>query len=204
MMLNFAELIKKYQIVPRGIIQLGVHEFQERDTFLSLGINYFVLIEPQKHIFDKMVKNAAGLNAICYNCAVSDFTGYTKMICETVNGSQSSSLLKPKEHLNEYPYIQFDHEEVVYVERLEFVDFDRTKYNILVMDLQGNELQALKGAGNLLDFIDCIYTEVNFKEMYEGCTLLPDLDSFLKQFNFKRVETGPYNQGWSDAFYLKG
>jgi FkbM family methyltransferase len=152
-----------------------------------------------------MVFNAAGLNAICYNCAVSDFSGYVDMICEKVNGSQSSSLLVPKEHLNEYPFIKFDHKENVYVERLENLDFDRTKYNILVMDLQGNELQALKGSGNLLDHIDCIYTEVNFREMYKECVLIDELDSYLTGFGFSRVETGEdyNNQGWSDAFYIK-
>jgi len=205
MMLDFVKLIAKYEIKPIGIIQLGVHKFQEKEVFQSIGVNDFVLVEPQKEKYNEMLKRAEGLNAICFNCAVSDYNGKGNMECDSINDGQSSSLLKPKDHTEVYPWLKFDHSEEVEVQRLENLDFDRIKYNILVMDLQGNELKALKGDPILLRYIDCIYTEVNFREMYEGCVLIDELDDYLKDFGFSRVETGPdyNNQGWSDAFYLK-
>ena len=206
MMLDFVQLIKKYNITPRGVIQLGVHWFQEKEVLQSLGINDFVLVEPQKAAFEIMKERAKDVNAILYNCAVSEFEGKAIMKCDETNQGQSSSLLEAKEHLIKYPSIQFTREEEVDVKKIVNLVFEREKYNILVMDLQGGELKALLGSSDLLDYIDCIYTEVNFIEMYKGCVLIETLDAFLNDFyGFTRVETGEnyQNQGWSDAFYVR-
>jgi FkbM family methyltransferase len=204
-MLDFTSLIKANNIHPRGIIQLGAHHFQERDVFTALGVKNFVLVEPQKQAFEIMKERAKSLNAHCFNLAVSNERGFSIMNCDNVNEGQSSSLLKPKDHLVIYPHIEFPRTETVEVELLENLHFDWERYNIIVMDLQGNELNAMKGAGNLLNYIDAIYSEVNFREMYENCCLVEQLDEYLHKFGFKRITTGPdfNNQGWSDAFYIK-
>jgi FkbM family methyltransferase len=204
-MLDFALLIRQHNITPRGIIQLGAHRFQEKEIFTGLGVFNFVLVEPQRQAFEIMKERAKGLNALCFNVAVSDKRGFFTMNCDNVNQGQSSSLLKPKDHLIIYPGIEFPRTETVEVELLENLPFDWDKYNVLVMDLQGNELNAMKGSGNLLNYIDAIYTEVNFREMYQDGCLMEELDEFLDKFKFKRVATGPdfNNQGWSDAFYVK-
>ena len=204
-MLDFVKLIAQYNIRPIGIIQLGVHRFQEKEVFQSIGINDFVLVEPQKAAYDIMLERAKDTNAVCFNCAVSDYNGEGEMNCDVINEGQSSSLLEPKDHLEIYPGIEFTRKEKVKVVRIENLEFDRLRYNILAMDLQGGELRALQGDELLLKYIDAIYTEVNFREMYKGCVLIDDLDVYLDDFRFTRVATGPNynNQGWSDAFYIK-
>ena len=55
-----------------------------------------------------------------------------------------------------------------------------------------------------LDKVDYIYSEVNEKELYIGCALIPQLDEYLSGFGFKRVETKMCgNTGWGDALYIK-
>ena len=204
-MIDFKSLIQKHNIKPKGVIQLGAHYFQEKEIFTSLGINDFVLVEPQQHAFNHLLNVCQDVNAITFKCAVSDFEDMVEMYCDDINGGQSSSLLEPKEHLKKYSNIKFPRKEWVDVRRLENLEFDRKKYNVLVMDLQGNELKALLGAGNLLQYIDCIHTEVNFIEMYEGCILIDELNDYLAMMGFENVFTGQNtnNQGWSDAFYVK-
>jgi FkbM family methyltransferase len=203
MMLNFTDLIRKHNIKPRGIIQLGAHHFQEAEEFVKLGIKDFVLVEPQKEAFEIMQAKCHNLNVLAFNCAVSDFEGEADMFCDTANEGQSSSLLQPKQHIQEYPTIAFNRTEKVKVHRLENLEFDREKYNILVMDIQGNELKALQGSGILLNTIDAIYTEVNFAELYENCVQIAELDEYLANSGFKRVETGQITNNWTDAFYIK-
>ena len=205
MMIDFKSLIQKHNIQPRGVIQLGAHYWQEKEMFVSMGIKEFVLVEPQEHAFKVMYQKTHDVNALCFKYAVSDYDGYIEMYCEDANHGQSSSLLRPQKHIEKYPNIIFNHTESVEVVRIENIEFDRTKYNILVMDLQGNELKALLGAGDLLDYIDCIHTEVNFIEMYEGCVLIDELNDYLSEWGFQNVYTGQNtnNQGWSDAFYIK-
>ena len=53
--------------------------------------------------------------------------------------------------------------------------------------------------------IDYIYSEVNKAELYEGCAQMNELDNFLGEYGFKRVETyWPETwDNWGDAFYIK-
>ena len=75
---------------------------------------------------------------------------------------------------------------------------------MLNMDIQGSELLVLKGSTNILKNFDLIYTEINFKEMYEGCALADDLDNFLEIYGFYRSMTStPESEHWGDAIYIK-
>jgi hypothetical protein len=70
--------------------------------------------------------------------------------------------------------------------------------------LQGVELQALKGLGERVKNAKWIYSEVNKKMVYKDCTLIVDLDQYLKQYNFRRVATRwVYGKGWGDALYIQ-
>lgn len=210
MTLDFKQLVKDHNINIKGIIQLGTHYWQERETFIELGVTNFVLVEPQKHAFNKTEQRALELekgkqlNELwLYNCAVSNEEGKMMMNCDSTNQGQSSSLLMPKDHLKNCPWVKFTKQEEVEVKKLDNLEFDRSKYNGLVMDLQGAELLALQGGKETLKSIDFVYCEVNFVEMYQGCGLIGDLDRFLEEFGFKRVALGKDFGGWSDALYIK-
>jgi hypothetical protein len=77
-------------------------------------------------------------------------------------------------------------------------------YDFVNIDIQGAELMFLEGATMILPYVQCIYVEVNYKELYRGCPLVSDIDSFLRRFNFLRVQTKWYGDtGWGDAIYIK-
>jgi hypothetical protein len=73
----------------------------------------------------------------------------------------------------------------------------------LNIDVQGYELEVLKGIRNL-DEIKYIKTEVNRKELYKNCVLVDDLDRYLAQYNFVRVKTiwWQLTVPWGDAIYI--
>jgi FkbM family methyltransferase len=203
-MLDFKSLVFKYGIPPKGVIQIGCHFFQEKTVFQSLGIENYVLVEPQKEAFAVAKVASSDLpNVKMFNCALSDKKGELEMNCDSVNEGQSSSILEPLLHTTQYPSIKFDRKEVVKVKTLDSLDFDRDLFNIIVIDVQGAELMVLKGGFDTLANIDVIYSEINFIEMYKGCVLVKQLDEYLEDFGFKRVETGLDNGGWSDALYVK-
>ena len=62
---------------------------------------------------------------------------------------------------------------------------------------------ALRGAEDILNFIDYIYIEVNIIELYEKCALLYEIDDYLLKFNLIRVKICMTSHGWGDAFYIK-
>ena len=65
---------------------------------------------------------------------------------------------------------------------------DPKDYNHWVIDLQGAELQALKGAENSIVHCKSIYVEISQKQYYEnGSTNWIDLKNYLNSLNFKLI-----------------
>ena len=79
---------------------------------------------------------------------------------------------------------------------------DASKYNFWNFDIQGAELIALQGATQSIQYAKAIYLEVNEQELYKNCGLITEIDSFLLQYNFKRVLTNITPHGWGDALYI--
>ncbi|TGW15477.1 FkbM family methyltransferase [bacterium NHP-B] len=75
--------------------------------------------------------------------------------------------------------------------------------NVMVLDIQGAELMALEGATHTLKDIDAIVTEVSCTELYKGCALIEDLDAFLLNQGFRRVNTIVNMFSWGDALYVR-
>jgi hypothetical protein len=76
-------------------------------------------------------------------------------------------------------------------------------YNFLSIDVQGYELEVMKGFDDLIKNFDFIYTEVNEKHLYKNCPLIFDLDNYLLKFGFERINTYMTHHGWGDAIYKK-
>jgi hypothetical protein len=116
----------------------------------------------------------------------------------------SSSLLEFGSHSDSYPDITYVDEIQVETKRLDSILNDAEMPNFVNLDIQGAELRALKGLGNLINKVDYIFVEVNRREVYKDCTIVRDLDSFLSEKAFRRVTTRwYYKQGWGDALYIR-
>jgi FkbM family methyltransferase len=62
---------------------------------------------------------------------------------------------------------------------------------LLKLDVQGFELQALRGCDSLLEAFDYIYVECSFVELYQGQALADEVIAFLRERAF--VLRGAYN-----------
>ncbi len=78
------------------------------------------------------------------------------------------------------------------------------RIDILKLDLQGYELEALRGAEKLLARgIACIYLEVNFTAAYEGAPTLTDIDLFLRERGY-RIHNFYNQHSWTRDGQLSG
>lgn len=228
MLIDIKELVKKYDLKIKGVIQVGSHHAEEFEALHSLGIQNFVLIEPSQKAHDILVEKfeslwhnglkGVGTEVRICQVALADFEGKRFMFTETANKGQSNSLLAPKKHLEQYPDIVFNGIEKVEVTTMDILakcDFgigdifqygtkeDPKECNLLMMDVQGAELMVLRGATETLKQIDYIYTEVNRDEVYENCAKVEELDIFLSGHGFVRTDTDWAGGTWGDALYLK-
>ena len=186
----------------KGIIHIGGHYGEEIDEYVRNGIQEIVIFEPLSDSFDILYENIKDLNAniIAHQVALgSEETVATMYVSD--NDKQSSSLLKPKVHITHHPHVKFPETEEVEVKVLD--DFDYINYNFINMDVQGYELEVLKGAKKTLENVDYVYCEVNRDEVYEGNAYVEELDEFLFQYNMRRVETSWEGKIWGDALYIK-
>jgi FkbM family methyltransferase len=203
MIIEIKYLLDKYNINIKGIIHIGGHYGQEYDTYkqFNIPIIFFEPLSNNYRILRDKVKNDS--NVQTFQCALGNENRKIVMNVETANKSQSSSILKPKKHLEQYPHITFDFTEEVHMFRLDDIDIENKHYNFINIDVQGYELEVLKGSTEILKTIDYIMSEVNNDEVYENCAKVEELDIFLNQFGFERVETNWAGGIWGDAFYIK-
>jgi hypothetical protein len=75
---------------------------------------------------------------------------------------------------------------------------------LLVLDIQGAELSALRGGQATLKKVDFIFTEVSRAKLYKNQPLFNDLTKFLYEFGFCLIEHNLSKRTFhGDALYVK-
>ncbi len=202
MLLSFRLLKKKYNMKIKGIIHIGAHFGQEIPDYIDAGIQDMVMFEPLEENFKVLADKAKDLNAniVGHQVALGPKPGKTTMYVSDHNRI-SSSILKPKVHLTHHPNVKFPETEEVEVDCLD--NYDCFNYNFINMDVQGYELEVLKGGKKTLEQVDYVYCEVNRDEVYENNAFVEELDEFLADYNMERVMTSWEGQIWGDALYVR-
>ena len=199
---NITTIAETYNLKIRGIVHVGAHFGQEIPDYINLGVKKIVCFEPLQNVFEYLNSNFESRGVKSFRCALGDKEEIVEMNVPS-DFTMSSSILKPKLHLIHHAGAVFNSKETVQVKKLTSFESEINECNFLIIDVQGYEYQVLKGAENLLNQFDYIYTEVNRDETYENNKLVNEIDELLAQFNFKRVETWWAAETWGDALYLK-
>lgn len=204
MLINFTNLYKKYNMNIKGIVHIGAHYGEEIEEYVRNGIQNITVFEPLSNNFDILAERLQNVNADIqgYQVALGSQKGTATMYLSS-NEAQSSSILKPKDHLEHHPDVTFDGTEEVEIDLLD--NYQLRDANFMNVDVQGYELEVFKGSTETLKKIDYIYCEVNRGEMYEGNPMIEELDQYLGKYGFERIETHwPETwYKWGDALYIK-
>jgi len=203
--MNFDNLIKKYNLKIKGVIHIGAHVGSEYLDYKKHNITNLMFFEPIPEIFMRLKDNVGETNAKLYNIALGNKVG-KQIIHFGSNGRNDScsSMLEPETFLEKYPDFNFDIKFEVTIDKLDNIEYDRDDYNFINIDVQGYELEVFKGSIESLENIDYILTEINEEHLYKDGVLTKELDLFLSDFDFVRVETYLVEgKGWGDALYIK-
>ncbi len=166
-------LLKQYLPPNPVIIEAGAHNGSDTVKLSALwpkGTIY--AFEPVPELFDTLKKNTAHLeNVIALQVALGDKIGTSKFHVSSKEGTGSSSMLTPKDHLHHFPWIDFNRQiEVNTVTLDEFTQQNKIeKVDMLWLDLKDYEYDVLKASQDPLKSVKVIATEVNFFELYHGC-----------------------------------
>lgn len=195
-------LAKTFGVRPTGVLHVGAHEAEEWEDYQRFGWGPVIWVEmlPEKAELLR-TRFAGNKQTTVINAACWDEDGKRLPLFRANNG-QSSSLLAPDHHLQAHPTVTFSTEGSMTTSRLDSLLPKQATFDFLNFDIQGAELNALKGLGSRLAHVSWAYLEINRKPLYAGCALLPDLDQFLAEQGFRRVVLRMAgNSGWGDALY---
>lgn len=217
-MISKIESIKKlYEFIQKPnntslIIDAGANIGDFTGALLELFPDSIIMgIEPTPATAQKYRKRfSIRKNVHLFECALSHSKGNVEFHLNEAVSTTNSLLPRPKKGKIYYGKNAVTTKKIIVqtqdLDSLVNENFPQVDISILKMDLQGGELEALKGMKQLLlqQRIDIIITEAMFIAHYENQPLLNDLWSFLNNFNYSlydlvdtswMIEDGQIRQG---------
>jgi FkbM family methyltransferase len=175
------------------IVDVGANKGQFSLAMRSQSNARIYAFEPLSKAAETCRRNFADdNNFVLFEAAIGDSLG--SQVIHVSASSDSSSLLSiGAAQIDNFPGTHEVAQEMVKVGPLShFIAHDELeKCCLLKLDVQGFELQALKGCSDYFDKIQYVYCECSFVELYEGQALISEVVSYLNQHSFGL--TGVYN-----------
>ncbi len=192
----FTQFLPPNPVILEAGAHIGIDTLAMAKEWKNATIHAF---EPESQLFRKLQKNTEGIPSIhIYPLALADKTDEVDFYISSGQSDGSSSILKPKKHLDIHPQVIFEDKKSVQAITLDDWSMQNgiTKVDMLWLDLQGYELPVLKNSLSILRGVNVIYTEVNLIENYENNALYNELKIWLQEQGFvvEREELA-----WHDA-----
>jgi FkbM family methyltransferase len=187
--------LNEYIIKSTGVLHLGAHTGQEAGYYHSLNKSV-VWVEAMPNIFKQLSENISqyqnqqAINALIsdlddqmYNFNVSNnWDGVSSSIFEFGDYGSGKNSLWPDLNLTMINQIQLTSTKLDSL--FEKNNIDSRNYDFWVLDLQGAELLALKGADDSIEYCKTIYVEISQEEVYKNGVLYIELKNFLDTKGF--------------------
>jgi 2-O-methyltransferase len=195
---SFSDIPKRYiyKLLPKNptIMEAGCADGSDTIKFGKKFIDGRIYgFEPLPHLYEIAKENTKSIeNVKIFKYALGD---EDNKIVELFTGSpdnvhHSSSLLKPTNHLEIFPDINFLNSVNVETITLRKVieDLGINEIDLLWLDLQGFELKVLAADLKVLTKVRFIHLEAHLVELYDGAPLINEVITFMNENNFKCIK----------------
>jgi FkbM family methyltransferase len=197
-----SELAGYWGVKPKRILHVGAHDGEEAGAYREMGWTSITWVEANPEKVLSLKRNPATSNDEVFHAAIWDIPGLSLHL-NIASNSESSSLFSFGTHTARYPEIQNVSKINVITTTLDLLMAEELPIDFINLDIQGAELRALRGFTEGLKNVKWIYTEVNSQHLYQGCSLVDEIDDFLQPYGFLRKTTRWWmNDGWGDALYI--
>lgn len=195
----------------RGVIYVGSNDGEEFVQCKAHGITNLIAFEPLSAPFDRLVQ--AHPDVLAFQVGLGNETA--KVAMDVTQNDKASSALKRVDvedwtqhevfkdwNMGQWPIVGSEAVEIVrYEDFIKNQRFNPEDYNLLCMDVQGMELDALMGFGDYLDFFDALSVELSEKPVYVGEASAREVIEYLAAHGFR--QDTPVSKH-DDVLFVKG
>jgi len=199
------------------IVHVGAHFGQEAAFYEALGAETVLWIEADPEIFDTLTEAVSArpgpTRHLCENALVSAAGGAPLRFHRFNGNGGSSSVYAATEALRErFPHVQ-ESGEVIELAPCPLpeilarhgIDTAAARRGLLVVDVQGHELEVLKGVGEVLKAFALCQCEVSRVPLYDGGALFPEVDALMRSKGFRLASHMPVQvPRHGDVLYVRG
>jgi len=162
---------------------------------LNPRLRHAVLVEPQQKLYKDLEKISLGnVQKVIYSCGLGDKkgTGFIK------GGTPSASFLDPSNQLKYFPKTLNNKKQEVAISTLDNIYATKKlpQPDLIKLDVQGFELNVLKGGKKTLPKTKYLVVELSFRQFYKSQPALSDVIRFLERQNYTMVSHG-FELRWS-------
>lgn len=188
-----------------SILEAGGHYGEDTVRIKSVYPNSTIhVFEPLSSSFTKLIESTMNFkNVICYQLALSEFSGMTNFYVYNEKFDGASSINKPKLEISGNTFEQ----KPIQVPCITIDDWAEKnkidKIDFMWLDLEGHELSVLQKSLKTLKTVQVIWTEINFVEIRDGSCKYFELKNFLESQGFKEFGKIQENLIQANALFIR-
>jgi len=203
-------LIVKYakflpEFVKSHLIQVGAHFGHEAPTYEDAGFLAVAWIEADPDIFKELSLNISKCHKsrhTVHNALITASSDSKHQFYRYSNQGASNSLYLPTDIFKQsFEGVNLT-ENVIELTSLtlnDFIAINDIAPSALVIDVQGAEMEVLKGASKALESASIIEIEISTRKVYSGGAEFVQVDKYIKSFGFVRITHVPWH---GDVIYI--
>lgn len=187
---------------PLGLVHCGAHLAQEASEYSKLGFSPILWIEASAEFAQRSTEAIQKFpDQKVIQAALWNVSGVSLNLKIASNGA-SSSFRDFAEHSRLFPDIKMIDVETVVTTTLDSILENESIAGLLILDLQGVELQALQGARKTISRFDFVLCEVSTREIYAEQNTWNEISNELRNAGFTLIDWSINSHfGYGNALY---
>lgn len=205
---NFWEYVEQLLPDEPVLLEAGAHNGSDTVAMAKRFKNGQIFaFEPVPYLYNQVIEKTWNFpNVHCYQLALNDQCGTAEFYVSSGLSDGAGSLLTPSSLLLNDTRLHFD--QVIQVKTITLDEWAKnegiTNIDFMWLDLQGSEPDVLMASPIIFQTVKVVFTEVNYKPLYQGAILYPEFKDWMISQGFSAIlEAGAGYPGQKNILFVR-